>query len=119
MNQLDKSIFFSEFDIEGSWDGNCAYDYLELRDGDDQNSTLIGRFCGDQSVAPDMITSTYNYLWIAFVTDGSVQNRGFVLNYTTVDVCSGTGGILRDSAGIIQSPAHPQEYPHGVTCRFV
>ena len=95
------------------------FDYIEMRDGDNENSTLLGRFCGDQSLAPELITSTYNYLWMTFVTDGSVQNRGFVLNYTTVEVCSGIGGILRDTAGIIRSPAHPQEYPHGVTCRWV
>ena len=26
---------------------------------------------------PSPILSTLNYLWISFVTDGSVQNRGF------------------------------------------
>ena len=55
---------------------------------------------------------------MTFVTDGIIQNRGFVLNYTTIDVCSGNGGVLRDTAGIIRSPAHPLEYPHGVTCRW-
>ena len=111
--------FRSDFDIEGTFGDHCMFDYIEMRDGDNENSTLIGRFCGDQSLAPELITSTFNYLWMTFVTDGSVQNRGFVLNYTTVEVCSGIGGILRDTAGIIRSPAHPQEYPHGVTCRWV
>ena len=62
------------------------YDYLEIRDGDTENSTVIGRYCGDSSLTPDTITSSYNYLFINFVTDGSVQNRGFVLNYTTIQV---------------------------------
>ena len=63
------------------------------------------------------LPSSYNYLWFTFVTDGSVQNRGFQLNYTTfevtrvsqqsltrVQVCSGSGGILRESVGVISSP---------------
>ena len=31
---------------------------------------------------------SYNSLWFAFVTDGSVQNRGFELTYTTSEVDS-------------------------------
>ena len=80
-----RNIFdYRDFDIEGSW--NCRYDYLEIRDGDNENSTVIGKYCGDSSVTPDTITSNYNYIFINFVTDGSVQNRGFVMNYTTIQV---------------------------------
>lgn len=75
---------FSDFDVEGSW--NCRYDFLEIRDGDNENSTLLGRYCGDSSLAPDLVTSSFNYLYLTFVTDGSVQNRGFILNYTTIQV---------------------------------
>jgi len=83
-----------------------------VRDGDNENSTLIGRFCGDPSRIPDPIISSFNYLWFNFVTDGSVQNRGFKLNYTTQQsVC---GGILSGSDhGIIRSPLSPDRYPHG------
>ena len=66
---------FLDFDIEGSQ--NCNYDYIQIRDGPDVNSTTIGRYCGDPSTIPPPILSTLNYLWISFVTDGSVQNRGF------------------------------------------
>ncbi len=34
-------------------------------------------------VLTDSIVSSYNYLWMKFVTDGTVHNRGFLLNYTT------------------------------------
>ena len=90
------------------------YDYLAVRDGDNENSTLIGRFCGDPSRIPDPFISSFNYLWFNFVTDGSVQNRGFKLNYTTQpSVC---GGILSGSDhGIIRSPLSPDRYPHGET----
>ena len=101
---------FLAFDIEGRYD--CQYDYLAIRDGDNENSTLLGRFCGDPSRTPDPIISSFNYLYFNFVTDGSVQNRGFKLNYTSQEtVC---GGILSGSDhGIIRSPASPDRYPHG------
>ena len=38
---------------------------------------------------------------------------------TPPQVCSGSGGILRDMAGVISSPRRPLEYPHGVDCRLV
>ena len=47
---------------------------------------MVGKYCGDSSRTPDIITSSFNYLYLTFVTDGSVQNRGFVLNYTTIQV---------------------------------
>ena len=77
--------FCRDFDIEAGWI-SCDYDYLEIRDGDNSNSTVLGRYCGDSSVTPDPILSSYNQLYMTFVTDGSVQNRGFVLNYTTIEV---------------------------------
>ena len=71
---------------------------MEVRDGDSENSTLIGKFCGDPSLTPDPISSSMNYLWIRFVTDGSVQNRGFAINYTTTE--AHCGGIFRHVARV-------------------
>ena len=79
------NLNFIDFEIEGSY--NCKFDYLEIRDGDNENSTLIGRYCGDPSLKPDLIGSSMNYLWMRFVTDGSVANRGtniFFLHCTLV-----------------------------------
>lgn len=52
-----------------------------------------------------------------FKTDGSVQNHGFQLNYTTSE--SLCGGILKDNHGIIQSPTDTENYPHGATCTWI
>ena len=80
---------------------NCRYDYLEVRDGDNENSTLVGKYCGDPSLTPEPVYSSLNYLWMRFKTDGSVSNRGFSINYTTTD--AHCGGILRDqSSGMIE-----------------
>ncbi len=67
------------FHIQIEKHDNCAYDYLELRDGDSENSPLLGRFCGYEK--PDDIKSSSNQLWMKFVSDGSVNKAGFAANF--------------------------------------
>ena len=55
------------------------------------------------------------FLSFLFITDGSVANRGFSVNFTTSE--SHCGGIIKDQAnGIIQSPTDTEFYPHGADC---
>lgn len=58
---------------------NCAYDYLEVRDGTSETSPLIGHFCGYDK--PEDIRSTSNTLWMKFVSDGTVNKAGFAANF--------------------------------------
>lgn len=58
---------------------SCAYDYLEIRDGNLETSNLIGRYCGYDK--PDDIKSTSNKLWMKFVSDGSINKAGFAVNF--------------------------------------
>lgn len=58
---------------------SCAYDYLEIRDGSSESSSLIGRYCGYDK--PDDIKSTSNRLWMKFVSDGSINKAGFAVNF--------------------------------------
>uniref|UniRef100_A0A8C3TYW6 Metalloendopeptidase n=1 Tax=Catharus ustulatus TaxID=91951 RepID=A0A8C3TYW6_CATUS len=58
---------------------SCAYDYLEIRDGTNENSPLIGHFCGYDK--PEDIRSTSNTLWMKFVSDGTVNKAGFAANF--------------------------------------
>ena len=39
----------------------------------------MGTFCGPQM--PDPLTTTSNFMYLKFVTDGSVQNQGFEASY--------------------------------------
>ena len=73
---------------------------------------MLGRYCGDSSQAPDLVTSSYNHVYIKFVTDGSVQNRGFVLNYTTIEV----GDYLQ---GVPITPLHKQIQENDYNINFV
>lgn len=68
--------FRDKFMIEpASNDRECAYDYLEVRDGDQGYSTLIGTFCG--SDFPPIITSSSRSLWLRFVSDATIEYGGF------------------------------------------
>lgn len=76
------SLTFHSFEIENH--ENCVYDFLEVRDGLNQNSSLIGTFCG-YSPPSAAITSSTNNLWVRFVSDGSVQKAGFSAAYLKGD----------------------------------
>ncbi|XP_053480258.1 bone morphogenetic protein 1a isoform X3 [Ictalurus furcatus] len=78
-------LTFQSFEIERH--DSCAYDYLEVRDGNSENSPLLGRFCGYDK--PDDIKSSSNQLWMKFVSDGSVNKAGFAANFfKEMDECS-------------------------------
>ena len=48
------SLEFLSFDLEGY--SNCIFDWMEIRDGDDETANLIGqKLCGDQ--IPDPMTA--------------------------------------------------------------
>ncbi|ESO84884.1 hypothetical protein LOTGIDRAFT_236092 [Lottia gigantea] len=71
------ALKFQSFEIENH--DNCVYDYLEVRDGHEDSSPLIGKFCGYK--IPEDIKSTGNKLYVKFVSDGSVQKAGFAASF--------------------------------------
>ena len=71
------ALEFHSFEVENH--DNCVYDYLEIRDGHEPNSPLIGRFCGYN--VPSNVNSTSNKMSVKFVSDGSVQKAGFAASF--------------------------------------
>ena len=69
------ALRFSALSLES--DHNCGYDYIEVRDGDDLSSPVIGRYCGKQ--LPPPIKSSGNFLHILFTSDGYNSFDGFVI----------------------------------------
>ncbi|ELW49304.1 Tolloid-like protein 2 [Tupaia chinensis] len=70
-------LTFQAFEIERH--DNCAYDYLEIRDGPTGDDALIGHFCGYEK--PEDVKSSSNRLWLKFVSDGSINKAGFAANF--------------------------------------
>lgn len=84
------SLKFDAFDLEAH--DSCAYDYVELSDGDESSSNLIGRFCGNR--VPGQLLSSGSSLLIRFVSDSDVSRGGFFANLQAeLDECKlGTHG---------------------------
>lgn len=78
--ELIRIDFRDSFHLEPS--ENCKYDYLEIRDGPQGYSKLLGRFCG--SSFPPMITSSSRHLYLRFFSDDNVEYSGFRAVYSFV-----------------------------------
>ncbi|XP_054274028.1 cubilin-like isoform X2 [Macrosteles quadrilineatus] len=107
-------LHFQDFELEKLGE-SCDYDYLEIRDGDNANSTLVGKFCGGD--APPDVISTHNYLYITLTVDSSYQQRGFLANYSTIDLPC--GGILKQTTGVFSAPQTEDGYPPSTLCHWV
>ncbi|KAG5893859.1 hypothetical protein JTB14_005468 [Gonioctena quinquepunctata] len=97
---------------------HCYRGYLEVRDGDHENATLIGKYCGQETIN---ITSTHNSLWMKLnnpFSPFSLSNDTFFsVDYTSLDV--GCGGILRNKVGTVSPPIADGSYPPSLTCTWV
>ena len=60
----------------------CTCDYVRIRDGNDEKSPSLGKFCGGNK--PPFIQSSGRFLWVEFVTDRTRNERGFNATYTNV-----------------------------------
>lgn len=78
-------VQFQEFDLE--YDYHCKLDYLELRDGNNENATIIGnQMCGN-FLHSTIFTST-NELFIRFRTNGVGSKSGFRILITASPNCT-------------------------------
>uniref|UniRef100_A0A3P9CHJ1 Cubilin n=1 Tax=Maylandia zebra TaxID=106582 RepID=A0A3P9CHJ1_9CICH len=109
------NLTFDSFELETST--TCRYDYVRVYDGDNMNFPLVGTFCGTS--VPASFISSGNFLTVHFVTDGSVQRRGFNATYREVPlICGGT----LNATSVVQtvtSPFFPNEYPPYTSCRWI
>uniref|UniRef100_A0A3B3WI36 CUB domain-containing protein n=1 Tax=Poecilia mexicana TaxID=48701 RepID=A0A3B3WI36_9TELE len=72
------SMQFEAFELEGN---ECAYDHLEAFDGDSDAAAILGRLCGNK--IPEPLVSTGNKMYLRFISDASVQRKGFQASHST------------------------------------
>ena len=62
----DNYDYYSEYPDYHQFDGITCYDYLEIRNGNSQDSELLGKYCGDSDALslPITIQTTREYLWL-------------------------------------------------------
>ncbi|MGH0121957.1 UNVERIFIED_CONTAM: hypothetical protein FKN15_077438 [Acipenser sinensis] len=58
---------------------DCRYDYIEIRDGENESADLLGKHCNN--IAPPAIISSGPVLYIKFASDYAHQGAGFSLRY--------------------------------------
>lgn len=109
-------------DLDIEQHSGCEFDYLEIYDGPyADNSTLMNRYCGDMK--PGIVTSLpsqYNHLLVHFTTDASVFGRGFLANYTFIDVQC--GGVITDAKEVVKPPMDIDSngfYQSNAKCRWL
>ncbi|KAG9478625.1 hypothetical protein GDO78_012335 [Eleutherodactylus coqui] len=71
-------ITFERFQTE------LNYDVLEVHDGPNLLSPILGTYNGTQ--VPQFLFSSLNYLYLLFTTDNSRSNNGFKIHYESVTV---------------------------------
>ncbi|KAM7163635.1 inactive serine protease PAMR1 isoform 2-T2 [Macrochelys suwanniensis] len=84
------------------FDYMCQYDYVEIRDGDNIDSRIIKRFCGNDRPPP--IRSTGTSLHVLFQSDGSKNFDGFHAIFEEITACSSSpcyhdGTCILDKVG--------------------
>lgn len=93
---------------------HCNFDFLEVRNGATNTSTLLGKFCGTNF--PSNLKSFSNVLFIRFVSDFSHSESGFEIEWEST--ATGCGGILTTHEGSISSPNYPMPYHNGAYCTY-
>ncbi|GFT65189.1 cubilin, partial [Nephila pilipes] len=76
------NITFDHFDLEDG--GNCEFDFLQINDGPNAGSRMMGRFCGDVMHRRNFV-STHNHIYLWFQSDKTVAHSGFLLQWAAVD----------------------------------
>ncbi|XP_037621272.1 dorsal-ventral patterning tolloid-like protein 1 isoform X2 [Sebastes umbrosus] len=107
-------IAFNEFEIEQHQE--CAYDHLEAFDGDSDTAAILGRLCG--SKIPEQLVSTGNKMYLRFISDASVQRKGFQATHSTE-----CGGRLKAEVRQKNLYSHSQfgdnNYPGHTDCEWL
>ena len=69
---------------------DCPYDYLQIRDGNNGGSPILGKYC--RSPESLMLESSSNSLFITYKADATFESH-FSLTYTTKEVSSPDGKL--------------------------
>ncbi|XP_061181064.1 uncharacterized protein LOC133189681 [Saccostrea echinata] len=89
-------------------------DWVEVRDGNTENSALFGRYTGE--TLPPIIISTSHSLFIRLQADREEVGRGFNISYK-----AGCNNIINKEAAIISSPGYKlgASYPPSLQCSWL
>jgi len=107
---LSITATFVRFDISDT-------DMLNFYDGEDASAPLLASYTGN--TLPADVTTTGKKMFIQFVTDGSVQDTGWLLEYNAnlPSLCSGTKN-MNEPSGAFTDGSGPFNYKNNSVCKF-
>ncbi|XP_045491488.1 LOW QUALITY PROTEIN: cubilin homolog [Colias croceus] len=109
------SLNITDFDLEIPIREKCDLgDYLEIRDGGNQNAPLVGKYCGN--FKSKVIISTSHKMHLRFHSDFYISGRGFKIEWD--GTIRGCGGLLTGVTGSIASPNYPEDYYDNAECFY-
>ena len=111
------SLQFIEFELEAS--EGCFKDKVEVFDGHSASSRLLGRYCDEKGATggpPELVTATTNNIMVTFITDDTVEAKGFSIRYRGSE--EGCGGHIFQNTGSVHSPNYPGYYPPMAHCEW-
>jgi len=73
-------VTFKDIDMKSS--ASCLYGYIQVVDGNSNNSPELGRFCRD--FLPRPMLSSKNKILIGYQPDGTVRSKGFKLRWRAI-----------------------------------
>ncbi|XP_040027331.2 neuropilin-1a isoform X1 [Gasterosteus aculeatus] len=106
--------FNPHFDLE---DRDCKYDYVEVYNGRDELSSMLGKFCG--KIAPSPIISSGSELLIKFFSDYETHGAGFSVRYEVFKTGPECSRNFTAPRGVVKTPGFPEKYPNNLDCTFM
>ncbi|KAM7379759.1 hypothetical protein PAMP_005286 [Pampus punctatissimus] len=94
-----------------------VYDYVEVYNGGDEFSPMLGKFCG--KIAPSPIISSGSQLLIKFVSDYETHGAGFSVRYEVFKTGPECSRNFTAPRGVIKTPGFPEKYPNNLDCTFM
>lgn len=111
---------FQYFNLGGT-KTDCRTDFVELRDGRQETSPVLRKFCTTRR--PQPVQSGGHVMWIQLKTSNNIYVRGFTASWQAVSMPTPSpvcqlccGGDLGGESGEIVTPNYPLEYPRKLDC---
>ncbi|XP_063696850.1 cubilin homolog [Culicoides brevitarsis] len=108
---------FHSLHIEAHVD--CAYDFLAVYDGNNQESPLLEKFCNSSN--PEPLLTPKNEALLHFHSDDDNSDTGFTISYNVQPGIPGCGGLYTAEEGLLTSPVSYEDktYPNNVECDYL
>ncbi len=100
-NNSSVKMEFTEFNVENEL--NCGYDYLEIYDGSDINTPLIGKWCGVDSPGTLIASNDEGALTVYFHSDNNTNLSG----WKAIVTCDSNVGVITNQVSDVKIFPNP------------